>query len=238
MSKVYCLYCHTNKINGKKYIGITSQKPSRRWRNQGEGYWHSPFFYKAIQKYGWDNFEHEILLEGLSEDEACQAEIEYISKYETTIDKHGYNYSSGGNVPSQEQCERMSKQRKGVPLSQEHKDKLKEYWKTHEHPMQGKHRSEETKEKLRQRTLKQFATSGNPMQGRKHSEESKLQNAMSQKTRKEVEQVDIVTGEVIATFPSQASAARSVGTTTTGISYACKGKYQQLCGFVWRYKNG
>ena len=236
MDKTYCVYCHTNKINGKKYIGITSQKPERRWRNEGQGYEHSPFFFKAIHKHGWENFEHEILFEGLSEEDACQKEIEYISKFETTIDKHGYNISLGGNIPSKEQCERMSKERKGVPLSQSHKDKLRDYWATHKHPMQGRYHNDETKDKIRQKTLEQIATKGHPSSGVKHSEESNFQNMLSQKTRKEVEQIDIATNKVVKIFPSQSSAARSVGTTTAAIGYACKGKYKQVCGYKWRYK--
>ena len=92
--RFYYLYCHTNKINGKKYIGISVQKPSRRWRKDGEGYDGCPKFYKAIQKYGWDNFNHEILLKGLTQQEANEKEKEYIAKYNTI--ENGYNILVGG----------------------------------------------------------------------------------------------------------------------------------------------
>jgi hypothetical protein len=58
--RFYYLYCHTNKTNGKKYIGISLQKPSVRWK-QGRGYKGSSKFYSAIQKYEWVGFTHEIL---------------------------------------------------------------------------------------------------------------------------------------------------------------------------------
>ena len=64
----YTVYVHINKINHKKYIGITKQKPEDRWGKNGENYKESPHFYAAIQKYGWDNFEHIILKENLTKE--------------------------------------------------------------------------------------------------------------------------------------------------------------------------
>ena len=54
------IYLHKNKINNKVYIGQTKcVNPNNRWRN-GTHY-ENTLFGKAIQKYGWDNFEHIIL---------------------------------------------------------------------------------------------------------------------------------------------------------------------------------
>lgn len=68
--KKFCVYKHTNRINGKVYIGITSQKVQERWGSQGQKYKGSTYFYHAIQKYGWDNFDHEILFTNLTQAEA------------------------------------------------------------------------------------------------------------------------------------------------------------------------
>lgn len=91
----YCIYCHTNKINGKKYIGQTKQKPENRWVN-GKGYKNCTYFYNAIQKYGWDNFEHKILYDNLTLEEANQLEKELIAKYDTMNPEKGYNLRTGG----------------------------------------------------------------------------------------------------------------------------------------------
>jgi len=85
----WCVYKHTNLINKKSYIGITSQKPIYRWGHEGHNYLNQPKFFNAINKYGWNNFLHEILFTNLSKTEALQKEAELIIKYDCI--NNGYN---------------------------------------------------------------------------------------------------------------------------------------------------
>ena len=98
INKQYKIYAHINKINGKVYIGQTCYKNiNQRWRH-GEGYKRSPHFYNAIQKYGWENFEHIILFEDICGYELADAiERELIQKYQSNNSEYGYNISSGGS---------------------------------------------------------------------------------------------------------------------------------------------
>lgn len=96
MEKKYFIYKHTNKINNKIYIGQTCQKPEYRW-NHGEGYKGSPRFYSAIQKYGWNNFIHEILYSNLTLEEANSLEDILIKQYKSNDLCYGYNLDRGGN---------------------------------------------------------------------------------------------------------------------------------------------
>lgn len=90
--KDYVLYCHTNKINGKKYFGITNDTKSR-FAGRGSGY-RTPKFREAIEEYGWNNFEHEIIIDGIEcKADALILENEYIVKNLTHI--NGYNSSTG-----------------------------------------------------------------------------------------------------------------------------------------------
>lgn len=91
--KQWCVYIHTNKINNKKYIGITCQKPESRWGINGEHYNGQEKFYNAIQEYGWDNFNHEIVETNLNKTTALAREAELILQYDTVI--NGYNSVSG-----------------------------------------------------------------------------------------------------------------------------------------------
>ena len=92
----YVVYMHTNILNNKKYIGITSLDPKTRWAN-GKGY-RFQMFGRAIEKYGWNNFKHEILFENLSQEEAQRKEIQLIKEYKTHNPDFGYNISFGGDL--------------------------------------------------------------------------------------------------------------------------------------------
>ena len=129
----YYVYLHLNKINQKKYYGITSEKnPEDRWK---KGYSHNPHFSAAIKKYGWDNFEHIIIASNLLKQEAEKLEHELITKEQTNQAKYGYNLTSGGGV--------------GVfRHSEESKKLMSEHTKGELNPMYGKQHSEETKLKI------------------------------------------------------------------------------------------
>lgn len=103
----YKVYIHINKINGKRYYGITGKKKvEERWGKNGKGYKFyidkegrkrgNEHFWRSICKYGWDNFEHIVIARGLTEEEARWLEIELIREFDTTNQDKGYNITKGG----------------------------------------------------------------------------------------------------------------------------------------------
>ena len=163
----YCVYKHTlskevsRKDNDMVYIGITSQQPEKRWAN-GLGYTYNSYFYRAIKKYGWNNFNHEILFSGLTLEQANKKEIELISFYDSTNRSKGYNLQTGGSDRyhySDDVIDKLKKSHSGENngmYGKKHSDDSKslmrnirkEYFKDHIHPMQGKHISDETRLKI------------------------------------------------------------------------------------------
>lgn len=93
----YIVYKHTNKINGKVYIGITFQNPKDRWGNNGKAYISNTEFYTDILKYGWyEGFNHEILEYNMTATQASLIEISLIEKYNARNPLYGYNTAKGG----------------------------------------------------------------------------------------------------------------------------------------------
>ncbi len=85
------IYCHKNKINNKVYIGSTIQKPNRRWRKRTiSSYKSCPAFYRALNKYGWKNFETSILEDNILFEQISTREEYYINLY-NSIAPNGYN---------------------------------------------------------------------------------------------------------------------------------------------------
>lgn len=156
----YVVYMHINKTNGKAYVGLTSMKPEERWR-EGKGYNKGTYFRNAIDKYGWDNFEHKIIKENLSKDEASYWERHYISFYNLTNGQYGYNISSGGEHGGHPQTEetrkKISENHGGFDGKKHTEETLKKMRKAksgENHPNYGKHLSDESKDKLRSAALR------------------------------------------------------------------------------------
>lgn len=91
------IYAHINKSNNKKYIGITKYNdPYIRWGQNGEGYIGSKFYNLGISVYGWNNFEHIILSDDLTNIQAEQVEARLIQQLDTI--QNGYNESKGAII--------------------------------------------------------------------------------------------------------------------------------------------
>ena len=112
---MYKVYIYTNKINGKQYCGITNRTLYRRSEGNGYGYIRSSYktrtrFANAILKYGWENFESEVLYEVNTLEEASELEIKTIAEKDLTNPKHGYNIHFGGTKVNPSSCSRKGKQ--------------------------------------------------------------------------------------------------------------------------------
>ena len=217
----YCVYKHTSP-SGKVYIGLTSRDPEKRWNN-GHGY-NGSYFFRAIKKYGWDNFKHEIVASGLCENEAKNLEIELIAEYKSNQRLFGYNISSGGESKtgttiSDEQKEKIRKGNIGKIVSAETRAKLsaasKKMW-------QDKNRVEYFR--------KINSGANNKMFGKKMSEEEKKIRGA-----KAVIQLDI-DGNFVNEFISIHEANKKTSIGRDGISKCCRGLYKQYCGYKWKYK--
>lgn len=166
--KNFTVYMHVSPSN-KRYIGITSQDPKLRWAG-GSGYSDNKHFKSAIDKYGWDNFEHIIIASNLSLQAACKMESDLILRYSTMNPEKGYNHTTGGNwsSPDEETRKKLSDRRKQLVADPEFLRKLSS-------SLKGHTCSDQTRKKISD-ALKGRKISEDQLakrRGRKHSEETK-----------------------------------------------------------------
>lgn len=91
------IYKHTFP-NGKIYIGQTKNSLSTRFQN-GQGYKSCPLIQRAINKYGWNNVQTELLEDNIPSLElANEREQYYIKMYNSRNPDIGYNISPGGGA--------------------------------------------------------------------------------------------------------------------------------------------
>lgn len=221
---MYTVYQHKNKINEKIYIGITMQEPNKRWGLNGVNYKSSPHFFAAIQKYGWDNFEHNILFTNLTKEEACKKEQELIEFYNSMDRNFGYNSTSGGEtfIMNKETKEKISQALKGnknglgKSCTEEKKKKISEAQK-------GREFSEEHKRKLSKAAQRRHTPC---------SEEKKEKLSKNYPNKKPV-----YCEELNQVFESVQECSRQLDIPATNISKICRGKGKTAKGYHFKYYN-
>lgn len=240
----YVVYKHTAP-NGKVYIGITGQNPTKRWQG-GHGYDGNAYFANAIKKYGWKNFKHEVILSGLSREEAINHEIELIAYYKSDKRKYGYNRNEGGSIPTEETRERVSKARKENGLNERQSMIVKSLWQDPYYrarataSRKGIKRTPEQLEHYKAGRAKQPPMSDETR--RKISESNKLHTGENAVRSRRVAKVDVNTLEIIQVYVNARQAAADIGSSLNAISVVCRHNATEdmkraTKGFFWCYES-
>ena len=207
MEETYCVYKHTCP-NGKAYVGI-AKNAEMRWKS-GHGY-DTQLFGRAVRKYGWANIKHEIVFDGLTQEEAQSKEIALIEELKLTDRERGYNVMLGGQLGT-----------KGIVFSDETRRKMsvhaKEMW---------------ANERKRNQLLKHLSELSKQNKGRKRPESAIKATKEAQSVK--VDQYDMG-GNFIKTHDSIMDAARELGKEcNSAIVASCKGRRKSYCGAIWKY---
>ena len=232
----YTVYMHTCP-NQKRYVGITRREPRRRWGADGRCYEeHNKHFYDAIQKYGWQNIRHEILVDGLKKEEAEWFEKYYIALYHTTDRRYGYNHAQGGLVNSSWKMPEsfIMAHGKAVDKYDLNGNYICSYLSTAAaarsvNIVNGSQITSVCNGKLQRARGFIFRWKGDPF--------DKYFTGRLCNDKRAVRQLDL-NGNLIATYQSCADAERATGVPNTNIVKVCKGDggRKQAGGYIWQYE--
>lgn len=238
--------------SGKCYIG-QSMKLEQRFRdyrclhckNQNK-------LYNAILKYGWENFDIEILYQtsgcfAFTRNVLNSIEIKYIKIFQSNIT--GYNIEAGGygGSPSDATKLKISKANKGRKMSPEFRERCRL---THlgrvptdearinmRNAQLGRKHSEETKAKMSIKSKGRIQTQESKM---KISEANKNPNKETREKMAKARYKAIVQytldGEFIREWDSAIIAARELGLKNDQITRCCTGINKTSYGFIWKHK--
>lgn len=219
----YIVYEHISP-SGKVYVGQTYDLKIR-WQGKGhmylnktkKGKYAQPYFAHALLKYGWDAFEHRIVLEGVSKSEANYAEKYLIKWYK--LHNMSYNMTDGGEGT----C--------GIKrtMSPEMREYMSKYMRANS-VLIGIHRTEKQKQSAREKML-----------GRKMSEEAKAKMSKTHTGEKQVWKYkkvyafDKTTKEFVRSYDSISEAAKQLGLYVSAITSSAKGRCPSAGPYIWSY---
>lgn len=157
--------------NGKRYVGKTCKSLKERQGSSNFNHYRGcPVLWRAIQKYGVENIQQDILFEDYMTDEySDRLEMLCIALFKTNCNRYknpeyGYNCDDGGGGVS------------GFHLSEEAKEKIRQ-------ANIRREISDETREKMRQAQLGKHVGEKNNNYGKRASDELKRKISEAQKRK-------------------------------------------------------
>lgn len=250
------IYCFTNIINNKRYIGSTIVKPNIRYNQHLYNAFHENVhqynypLYQAIRKYGIDNFIFSILEQkDCSEEEIRKIEQEYIIKL-NTLTPNGYNQTIETQHPlnTSESYKKMSNTKRELAKEIVEIDKDKN--------IINKWRSIKDCSEDIQISEKNIAAC---CRGEQHSVSNRFfcwidknnnllipeytgyiykganGTTQIQSTSKVVLKIDPKTDKILKEYPTIALASRENNCDSSGITKVCRNIRKTCGGFKWKY---
>lgn len=245
----FTVYAHVNKINGKMYVGITKRKVEERWHN-GKGYKNCIAFNNAIKKYGWNNFDHEIIASNLTEEEACNMEKTLIKGFNLQNSNYGYNINNGGKKASlsEETKKKIGDALRGRIISEEVRKIYSEAHKGYK-PTKEQIEKAAASNRGRKRTPEQIqrireAKIGSKYHSRKTKEEyDEYIKRLSESIREyyKIHKMEprgekkVLCIETNTTYNSIEIAAKTLNICRSSISECAAGKRKSAGGYHWKF---
>lgn len=256
MKKLSSIYCFTNLINNKKYIGSTIADVKKRYSQHIYNATHENChqynypLYQAMRKYGIENFSFEVLFQTECEEEKIrQIEHEYIIKY-SSVSPYGYNQTDNTSHPinSIEAYKKMSETKrnnaKQVAEIDENNNIIK-IWRSivdcaEELSLNEKHIAGCCRGERKTTGGKRFfwLDENNHLIIPEYNRDlykGEKGTTQVQSTSRKVSKIDIKTLQVIETYDTLALAARENNCDSSGIAKVCRGKRKTCGGFIWKY---
>ena len=244
------IYCIENIVTNKKYIG-QSVDIDTRWKKHkyelNRDNHKNKYLQSAWNKYGEDKFKFYIL-ELCSEEELDEKEIYWIEHYNTVDRELGYNLKTGGSGGckfTDEVREHLSQVHKEICKDPEERKRMKQMiddlWANEEyrksrsgenHPLYGKHHSEETKKKLSE-SLK--GRKGKPLN---EKQRKAISEAHKGKEPPNKILIPVRCVELGLEFSDAITAGRSLNIKSPNhVIDVCQGRRQTCGGYHWEFVN-
>jgi len=252
------IYCFTNRINHKKYIGSTINSPEHRLSQHlyhvthpNSSKYNYPL-YCAIRKYGIDNFDYEVL-DSIECDEIQLRKIEkeYMLQY-NTLAPNGYNQTLNTEHPINDPLTyaKMSetKREKAKRVAEIDIDKnILFIWRSIVDCAESTGLDEK---KISACCRGERLTTGNRYFCWLNEDETldireyhrdiykgEKGTTQIQSSSRKVAKIDKNTNEIIEIYDTIALAARENNCDNSGISKVCNGTRNSCGGFKWKYMN-
>lgn len=240
------IYCWTNTVNGKKYVGQSVNLKNRKksFLNFNNDHYSGIRINNARHKYNTLDCWKYSIIEYCSVDVLDEREVDYIALYNTTSSKIGYNYTDGGSNGLRGELN----PRWGVSLSDEMKEKLSiaRSIAVCQYDLDGNFIREWQSAKVAGMALGlcysninscccgRAKSAGQFLWSYKHSDTTP--EKYHKPKYKSIYQIDIATGEIIKAFECIKDAADEYGFDLSGIAATCRGRHQSYYGFIWVFQ--